>query len=78
MLRLLPFIGPLVGIFKSMTKKIVVFLLFFLLELWIFTIFAHLIFQYDDEFTNIYDAFIFLVPVSIGNFDFDEIQESRL
>lgn len=78
MFRLLPLIGPLLGIFKAMFRKIFIFLICFTLELLFFGIMAHLIFQHIPRFEEFGGAVVFLIPAAIGNFNFDDIENQRL
>jgi hypothetical protein len=73
MLKLMPFIGPLMGIFKAMLKFIIAFLICFAIEIIFFSLMAQLILQDIDQFKDFQDSVAFLMPAAIGNYDFENV-----
>lgn len=72
--RLLPYIGEMLGVLGAMTKKTLLFILLFCIELLFFSLCANIIYHSSSLFRYLEDSLLFLIPAAIGNFDFAEVE----
>ena len=73
-LRYNEFMGKFIGIVERLFGEVVLFFVFYIIELIFFALIANLFFRTLPDYNTAFQAFKTLFYASLGNFSFDEIQ----
>jgi hypothetical protein len=76
-LRYNEFMGKFIGIVERLFKEVVLFFIFYIIQLIFFSLIAELCFRRPTDYNTAYKAFKTLFYASLGNFSFDDISQSE-
>lgn len=76
-LRYNEFMGKFIGIVERLFKEVVLFFLFYILQLIFFSLVAHLCFRLPKDYNTFGAAFKTLFYASLGDFSFESISKSE-
>lgn len=76
-LRYNEFMGKFIGIVERLFKEVVLFFIFYILQLVFFSLIAELCFRTPTDYNTAFKAFKTLFYASLGDFSFDDISNSE-